>query len=74
VVLAVVSKRLGDKRAQELSREADQADLTLKELVTQRGLIPKEELDRMLSYKELTSMNAAFSSVDDSDTAGGANS
>ena len=72
VVLAVVSKRLGDKRAQDLTREAEQADLTLKELVIQRALIAKEELDRMLSYKELTSMNAAFSSPDDSDTTGGA--
>ncbi len=73
VVLAVVSKRLGDKRGQELAREAEQADLTLKELVIQRALIPKEELDRMLSYKELTSMNAAFSAGDEGDTTGGAN-
>ncbi|MBA3855844.1 MAG: aspartate ammonia-lyase [Cyanobacteria bacterium PR.3.49] len=72
VVLAVVSKRLGEKRAQDLAREAAQADLTLKDLVIQRALIAKEELDRMLSYKELTSMNAAFSSPDDGDTTGGA--
>lgn len=72
VVLAVVSKRLGDKRAQELAKEAEQADLTLKELVTQRALINKEELDRMLSYKELTGMNAAFAAGPDNDTTGGA--
>lgn len=73
VVLAVASKRLGDRRAQELTREAEQADLSLKELIIQRGLIPKDELERMLSYKELTGTSAAFSGSDEIDTTRGAN-
>jgi len=53
-IVTALAPRLGYAKAAELAKEALERDLSVRELVTQKGLFSPEELDSMLDLRRMT--------------------